>query len=963
MRNATTALAWGVTYLLPVFAHGDGRMFLVPLGTDPSLTTSGSDFVALAPPATAITVAAYIDVDPDEEVAGAQVSFPCVISCSGGGTVEVDALTITVDLSRSDDLAEGFAGSAFPVTDPGACPSGVPPVAAIALGFSPIPVMVGPRYIGHVTYNISSDCRGAAQISLPNEPDSAIRDESGQQPIPFTTDGLEIHAQGACCTTTASCEEVATEADCVALGGLFSATEFCSADDCDVDGELDLCERLLIPAMDQDGDNVIADCDNCPAVHNPGQFDCNSDGQGDACEPGTAERDDDGDGACNGVDNCPVLYNPAQGDSDSDGVGDACDNCPATPNATQADGDNDLLGDSCDNCPAGFNPEQADQDGDSVGDVCDPDLDGDGIANESDNCPLISNAGQQDADGDGRGDPCDCGSILVSCDDADDVGHCQGTACGGLYPAALSQLLALSRSPGLGILTIGVNGSSAQSSFDSWNNVASGGPGAPVSNVTSVVDIETVDFAGYQLIYIPSDSNSTTGGIDLNQMTALNSRQADMMQYVNDLGGSVLALTEAGLPNGWGWLPLPLTVVNSDFSDVFPTPAMMEIAPLADASNMDHCCYHCIFTGPAGFSGLSVLARRQDTLEQEAVILGGACTVLTSENCDNQLDDDADNLVDCDDPDCAMAANCFESNCTNSVDDDGDGSTDCADADCAPDPACVFICPCDGDVNGDSVIDNDDEFIVENCVRCNGAPNPACDVNCDGEINVHDYGDLYCLQSLSPAQCCAPAHGACRKISLPFRCIVTSQAFCTFVNGTYDGDGSGCGFTDLDANGNGIGDNCFNEPDGCTTSTDCTDNDPCTCARCNPTYHVCQTIPVKANDVNCDCSDLTDLDDILCVLNGFGNYAICTGGDIHRGSDGACAPDGDIDIDDILRVLATFAGGGPCLSVVCSQACEAGACCRGFGCSRDSSINCFEDGGDFTRGVDCNEPPPFDPCP
>ncbi|MEW6321959.1 MAG: thrombospondin type 3 repeat-containing protein [Acidobacteriota bacterium] len=74
-------------------------------------------------------------------------------------------------------------------------------------------------------------------------------------------------------------------------------------------------------AVDTDGDGVLDDVDNCPAVANADQADYDNDGIGDACD-----------------------------DSDLDGVVDAADNCRETPNADQADLDLDGIGDACDAC-------------------------------------------------------------------------------------------------------------------------------------------------------------------------------------------------------------------------------------------------------------------------------------------------------------------------------------------------------------------------------------------------------------------------------------------------------------------------------------------------------------------------------------------------------------------------------------------------------------------------------------
>lgn len=58
-------------------------------------------------------------------------------------------------------------------------------------------------------------------------------------------------------------------------------------------------------------------------------------------------------------------------------------------------------------------------------------------------------------------------------------------------------------------------------------------------------------------------------------------------------------------------------------------------------------------------------------------------------------------------------------------------------------------------------------------------------------------------------------------------------------------------------------------------------------------------------DVNC--SGLVNIDDILCVLNGFANFASCPNGDL-----APCQGNDFINLDDILAVLGAFAGQNPC---------------------------------------------------
>ena len=89
-----------------------------------------------------------------------------------------------------------------------------------------------------------------------------------------------------------------------------------------------------------------------------------------------ATADTDGDGVLDDADNCPAIANPQQLDADVDTIGDACDTTPGCGGCGQpvcegvdTDGDNVL--DVADNCPDICNFQQLDGDGDGIGDVCD----------------------------------------------------------------------------------------------------------------------------------------------------------------------------------------------------------------------------------------------------------------------------------------------------------------------------------------------------------------------------------------------------------------------------------------------------------------------------------------------------------------------------------------------------------------------------------------------------------------
>lgn len=149
--------------------------------------------------------------------------------------------------------------------------------------------------------------------------------------------------------------------------------------------------------LDSDGDGVDNSCDNCPALANSAQLDCDADGAGDLCDP-------------------------TGGDADADGVHDACDTCPNLYNPLQPrDGDGDGTDDACDNCPALYNRDQADCDSDAIGDRCDLDTDNDGAPDGCDNCEDVANPLQYDTDNDGVGDSCELVTQVFNWNYFDDV--------------------------------------------------------------------------------------------------------------------------------------------------------------------------------------------------------------------------------------------------------------------------------------------------------------------------------------------------------------------------------------------------------------------------------------------------------------------------------------------------------------------------------------------------------------
>jgi len=86
---------------------------------------------------------------------------------------------------------------------------------------------------------------------------------------------------------------------------------------------------------------------------------------------------------------------------------------------------------------------------------------------------------------------------------------------------------------------------------------------------------------------------------------------------------------------------------------------------------------------------------------------------------------------------------------------------------------------------------------------------------------------------------------------------------------------------------------------------DCDDGLMCTQDRCAD--NACAYTPADYGDVNED--GLVDLQDILCVLDGFGGQFNCPPESIDIAN---CTADGTIDVSDILAILDAFAGDDPC---------------------------------------------------
>ena len=180
-----------------------------------------------------------------------------------------------------------------------------------------------------------------------------------------------------------------------------------------------------------------------------------------------------------------------------------------------------------------------------------PDCDGNGTPDECEGfvCP---NAGSQQAQSNaGGGEP--GGTVFLSGDDADDDNHCHGTLCAGLWPDLLEFAVdhSLTGPGGDGLIcAVGVNSGPALVALQGadgnsgWNNTGDAehpGPDADIEHFRLNADIETFELSTCTVLYISSGSLQTVGGITPSQLAALNTRQDDIVNFVNIQGGALVA--------------------------------------------------------------------------------------------------------------------------------------------------------------------------------------------------------------------------------------------------------------------------------------------------------------------------------------------------------------------------------------------------------------------------------------
>ncbi|KAG2494691.1 hypothetical protein HYH03_007207 [Edaphochlamys debaryana] len=273
---------------------------------------------------------------------------------------------------------------------------------------------------------------------------------------------------------------------------------------------------------------------------------------------------------------------------------------------------------------------------------------------------------------------CGEGFSLLTTDDADDVGHCEGASCGMLYPYAIvygmMKVRTVSTMRGILLIT-GSTTETAANTFMGWRDVACKIDARVcyqgVTTVTTGAQLLATDITRFKLIFISSDWCATRGGITQDMGNALSTLAEDFKWYLNYANGSVITLSQTCLSRPYGFLPRSLKVTNDYFPDVSFLPTVTPLGSSADNDNNDHCCFHSWADGPEGWNGMLPLAYKEgncpvpwtywNNVTQSWVVQDckvthlvsyNTCLRPTSEICTNGIDDNDNLLVDHDDPEC-----------------------------------------------------------------------------------------------------------------------------------------------------------------------------------------------------------------------------------------------------------------------------------------------------------------------
>ncbi len=188
------------------------------------------------------------------------------------------------------------------------------------------------------------------------------------------------------------------------------------------------------------------------------------------------------------------------------------------------------------------------------------------------------------------------GPVLLIGDAADSHG------AENVYAGLIHETLTTVSNGQVGILALGVDPGSAAGVW--LLQVSALLPQTQVVAFVNDATIGVVGLSGYGLLYVPSPSTYTAGGITQAESDLLNSRAGDVANFL-DAGGGIVALTQGNLEDPYGFLGefAPVTTIavgpsgvcggKSLFDDVTPTEAGA-VFGITD-TNLDGCCWGNVY--------------------------------------------------------------------------------------------------------------------------------------------------------------------------------------------------------------------------------------------------------------------------------------------------------------------------------------------------------------------------------
>lgn len=544
-----------------------------------------------------------------------------------------------------------------------------------------------------------------------------------------------------------------------------------------------------------------------------------------------------------------TTCSPGPCDCNGNGIPDDCDVSCGSP------------GGPCDVPGCGGS---ADCSGNGVPGECESgDRDNDGVSNACDNCRHTSNADQADCDGDGVGDVCDATS---PCTDVDGDGISNGVDNCPNDP----------------------NPGQEDCDGDGQGDVCDGGAGDPDGDgrVDSCDNCPTVPN--------PDQADCDDDGVgDACDPPVVDTDGDGILDYCDNCPNDFNPSQSDSDFDGIGDACDPAADCDPD---IWPPPDGEGIVNVLDIVRMLDCLQDPLLGPECDVNGDGTV----DTQDYGVIVcqfLGSSCCNAPAGACCGISPDFANGILS---PCVIMQQLACENATLTGGGFYGGHGTQC-------DPA---LCDCNGNLVADA------------CDLSCGAPGGACDVagcgtaqDCNGnglldECDLSSGSSADCQPDLVPDDC-QLAGNDCNADQIPDDCQLVGN---DIIPTGGDGIPDDCQCDDTaDCAANEVCDlatwACVPACVSCVTAMDCREqlapeNNACNCVSCiaNCCVFTCARYGSVAH-----CSNLVNLDSILCVLAGFANFASCPNSDIHP-----CGSNGLINLDDILAILQAFAGANPC---------------------------------------------------